>query len=463
MTSAEFARKYNLLKQVSEHGARTYLAEQKGLTRGRIVMVHYLDVGSRADGQHLLDRLGTLSSAAMDKVVETTEVDGVPVLVTLFIQPFDSLGAWLDANTSTTTQPKKVGDFTRMFEQPAPPRETTPVPPSKQSTAPSSTTPPAPSPAPSTPPVAPKSPGEFTRMFGSVQSPTPAPPSHPPAMHPPPSTPAAPSFASPSPPSTSPPPPSFASPPPAPRAPSAGEFTRIFGKVDEPQRPDVPPEPMLAPMAPLAPVDEPTKVQPPAQPRSEGFTQLFERLSSTPTNAPMTSPPAPAHPQHPTMPPAAPPPRGGGAPVSPNDNAAPSEYTRMMGRVTPSAGAPAIPSAPALGAAPPPAPSLGGPALGAPLPNPTAPKVPAPNLGAPAYPSPNLGAPTLGAPNLTAPNLGAVPSAPASPQFGAAPPPQPPAISQRTSPPRSKLPLVIALAVMFVIAIALVLFLVLRA
>jgi len=120
MTSAEFSRKYNLLKCVSEHGARTYLAEQKGLTRGRIVMVHYLDVGSRDDTLHLLERVGALSTSAMDKVVETTEVDAVPVVVTLFIQPFESLPAWLDQHATGTAAAKKIGDFTRMFEQPAP-------------------------------------------------------------------------------------------------------------------------------------------------------------------------------------------------------------------------------------------------------------------------------------------------------------------------------------------------------
>src|SRR5574338_863200 len=109
MTSAEFARKYNLLKCVSEHGARTYLAEQRGLARGRIVMVHYLDVGSAADARALLDRIGTLTTEAMDKVVETTEVDGVPVAVTLFLPQFESLPAWLGANAQSRSEERRVG------------------------------------------------------------------------------------------------------------------------------------------------------------------------------------------------------------------------------------------------------------------------------------------------------------------------------------------------------------------
>src|SRR5262245_58002575 len=142
MTSAEFSRKYNLLKCVSEHGARTYLAEQKGLTRGRIVMVHYLDVGSRDDTQHLLERVGVRSTAAMDKVVETTEVDAVPVVVTLFIQPFESLPAWLDQHATGTAAAKKIGDFTRMFEQPAPAPPPVQRPPASPAPAAKSPTPP---------------------------------------------------------------------------------------------------------------------------------------------------------------------------------------------------------------------------------------------------------------------------------------------------------------------------------
>lgn len=425
MTSAEFSRKYNLLKCVSEQGARTYLAEQKGLTRGRIVMVHYLDVGSRDDTRHLLDRVGALSTAAMDKVVETTEVDAVPVVVTLFIQPFESLPAWLDQHATGTAAAKKIGDFTRMFEQTAPPpsaraQPSAPPPPApKQHTpppvahaAPSAPPPKAP---PSTPPHAPPTgPGDFTRAFGGVQLPPPA-PAYPTPM---------PSAPTPQPAQMPPRMPPVMPPPQQPqaRAGGPGEFTRIFGKVDEPHRMEVPPEPMLAPVVPLAPVDEPLAPPAPAPKSSgEGFTQLFERLSSTPTPPPIapakavgTS--APNVTQPPAMPGKAPSMPAANAPSAPRGG---SEYTQMLGRLTPSSGTPTIPNAPQLGA----------------------PSLAAPNLG---LPSPNLG------------------SAPPLPQ--AAPPAEAPkAVPLPTPSPneRSRMVLVIALGGMFVVAIVVVVLLVL--
>jgi len=425
MTSAEFSRKYNLLKCVSEQGARTYLAEQKGLTRGRIVMVHYLDVGSRDDTQHLLERVGALSTAAMDKVVETTEVDAVPVVVTLFIQPFESLPAWLDQHATGTAAAKKIGDFTRMFEQPSPSPRTQPSAPPPPPAAPKPQTPPpiahtapsAPPPKPPTPTPAhapPTGPGDFTRAFGGVQ----LPPQAPAYATPMPSAPPQPSQTPPRMPPVMPPPPQ-----PQARAGGAGEFTRIFGKVDEPHRMEEPPEPMLAPVVPLAPVDEPLAPPAPA-PKSggEGFTQLFERLSSTPTPPPIA--PAKAigtSAPNVTQPPAMP----GKAPSMPAASVPPathggSEYTQMMGRLAPSSGTPTLPNAPQLGA----------------------PSLAAPNLG---LPSPNLG------------------SAPPVPQ--AAPPAEAPkAVPSPTPSPneRSKLVLVIALGGMFVVAIVLLLILLLR-
>jgi hypothetical protein len=214
------------------------------------------------------------------------------------------------------------------------------------------------------------------------------------------------------------------SPPPA-RAGGPGDFTRIFGKVDEPHRMEVPPEPMLAPVVPLAPVDEPLAPPTPA-PKSggEGFTQLFERLSSTPTPppiAPAKAAGAGTSAPNVTLPPAMP----GKAPSMPAASAAPvgqsgSEYTQMMGRLMPSSGAPTIPNAPQLGA----------------------PSLAAPNLG---LPSPNLGSP------------------PPMPQ--AAPPVEAPKAVPSPTPlsnERSKLVLVIALGGMFVVAVVLLLILLLR-
>lgn len=325
MTSAEFARKYNLLKCVSEHGARTYLAEQKGLARGRIVMVHYLDVGSSSETKQLVERLGTITTDAMDKVVEATDVDGVPVVVTFFISDFQSLPAWLDQHTDRSPS-RQAGNFTSIFGAPSAPAPAQPAAPVQ---------------------LPKKEAGDFTRIFGS-----PSKPSTPddaaatlimPAMSPPPPPPQkAPSdftsiFGSAG--ATAgvpiPPPSPVPQPRPQPTRPRASEFTSIFGKVAD-ERPLGVPQPNLDAVAPLAPLP-PEPAPPTPEPRGEGFTQLFQRLATpgagSPTQSsgmPVASGPASAGgamPPFPSAPPSPPPP--------PSAASGGSEFTRMLGRVTP--------------------------------------------------------------------------------------------------------------------------------
>src|ERR1051326_9042028 len=98
MTSTEFARRYRLLKNVANRGARSFLAQQVDL--GRIVIVHYLDSESPQQRVATLGRLNALTRPARDKLLEIADVDGSPVAVTLFISSFTDFATWLDSVSS---------------------------------------------------------------------------------------------------------------------------------------------------------------------------------------------------------------------------------------------------------------------------------------------------------------------------------------------------------------------------
>src|SRR5215831_2330384 len=97
MTSAEFAAKYRVLKTITERGARSQIAQETAL--GRMVMLHHLDVGTSAERQRLVARLGSLEPAAAAKVFEVVTVDGAQVIITHFLATFTDLPAWIDQHT----------------------------------------------------------------------------------------------------------------------------------------------------------------------------------------------------------------------------------------------------------------------------------------------------------------------------------------------------------------------------
>src|SRR5260370_20591616 len=99
MTSAEFAAKYRVLKTLTEHGARTQIAQEVAL--GRMVMVHHLDVGTSAESQRLVAKLGGLAADAMAKVFDVVTVDGTQVVVTHFLATFTDLPSWLEENSAS--------------------------------------------------------------------------------------------------------------------------------------------------------------------------------------------------------------------------------------------------------------------------------------------------------------------------------------------------------------------------
>ena len=381
MTSTEFARRYRLLKNVANRGARSFLAQQVDL--GRMVMVHYLDSETVQQRVATLRRLEALTRPARDKLLEIADVDGSPVAVTLFVSSFVDFTSWLDSVSSAPAKavasappaprsepaPQPAGDFTRMFGKLEPP--------------------PAFSPSVATQPHTLDMPGEARLMAESRVAPNERPPVAPPmpveAMPP---MPPMPSFADNA---------SSAAP-----SESGSGFTAIFGafggdsaKRDLPQ--GLPPLPeigghnrVMPPVAPPAEVEAAPVPALPEAPAPGEFTQLFQRLSpsappSPTTNGTISAPsfesPRPVetvrHGDLGQAPPAAPgvmsgfggppaglrppafggpasPPSFGSAPLSSGGgnimsrvgaDAGPSEFTRILSPI-------ALPSAPAMSSAP---------------------------------------------------------------------------------------------------------------
>ena len=199
MKSDEFKGRYQILTQAAEGPVRTYHAMAR--TRA-VVMVHFID-GTPEQRHSLLTQLDRLDASARTRVVEKTEVDGTPVVVTRFIFDFTSLGDWLALNGATTnvsvdvpqpfaplaavepppgTPPRTVGSetpsgFTGLFQRPLdpaspPPPAAAPPEPGARAAGSGSFTdlfpmppeePAAPSPAPDLAPE--PSSGGFTQLF----------------------------------------------------------------------------------------------------------------------------------------------------------------------------------------------------------------------------------------------------------------------------------------------------------
>jgi hypothetical protein len=122
MTSAEFAGKYRVLKSLTEHGARSQIAQEIAL--GRMVMVHHLDVGSANDRQRLLASVNALDAATRPKVLEIVDVDGVKVVVTQFLATFTDLPSWLQEHSSPADAPTVIMHAVPQPPVAAPPRAT---------------------------------------------------------------------------------------------------------------------------------------------------------------------------------------------------------------------------------------------------------------------------------------------------------------------------------------------------
>jgi hypothetical protein len=486
MTSTEFAAKYKLLKCVTERGARTYLAQQLAL--GRVVMAHFLDDDAAGDAMQVRARLDRLPIGEREKLLEVADVDGVTVVVTLFMPGFENLPAWLDKHTgpppprraaaiqAATTgapidvsadAPTQIIDVRSIAAFATPPQA--PAVPSAPLPSPSSHTAPpfVPSSAPAPQMPAASAPmaaggGSFTAVFGalgssasdagSAQASTPAP------------TPSVEATAAPA------------------------SFTQMFAQLSTPAPQSSPPSPLIT--------------QPPTRRTPSSFTAppvyapspVQESPAPPPLNAPIAPSPVAAH-GMPSFtgvfgggsapPPSNPPPLSGmSAPPPPVMNlGGASTMDGAMG----TAPLGSMPQSPPVQLPPPPvarplypdaadAPLLGGsapppafgvssvmrqpfapaaPPVGMQPPIPSAPPPVMPNVGGPSEFTRVLGRQALSPPPVAPPALNI-------PVPQAAPPPASAAAADATPGKKSLVPLLIGINIVLVLALLLVLFVVLR-
>ena len=485
MSSHDFDRRYRLLKVVAQaDGVRTHNAQE--VTTGRVVMIHLLDDAGPDVVEAMGRRLARLPEAEKTRVLETATLPAGFAIVTDFIPGLQSFPDWLGARAGrddvAREQPPRVGfqSVPNLLVPAAPSPRPSPSDPSVAEHATARSGPRGSgsdradevitAEAPVTgatardtdadPPQAIEftvggagSAGEFTRLFmasGRLNlETTPAPaaglrlhPALPPALPPaPPATPAAP----------------------------PGSFTQMFGAaVVPPPIAPVGPAPLRpAPLSTAPVASAPVAPPPPAEPAPGEFTRMFQAGTPAPLAGASASPLVNA--PHAPSPPAFPPPSG------PAFTSAPAEargadalaafggagadaagpFGAAFGAPPVAASAPAVPGLPAMASAPMPS--------GAPL---------APMITPPAFRMPG----TSGIGGSASPFGGAN----AAPAAGGSEytqmirqsttPPPPPVVpappKAALAPPAVKttlpLPLILAINVVVLLAVALVLYFVLR-
>jgi hypothetical protein len=193
MTGAEHPPDYDLLKCICDESIRSFHARDRA---GRLVMVHFLDTGSNDEHRVVLSLIENLPPPDKGKILKTAEVEGWTSVVTELLEDFSGLDDWLRARSpskqaappgqASPQTPKAAGsdapgDFTRLFGTVDGPPSATPVPSHRSSPVPVEQTPSWPQP-PTTAPEEPRGqssapdsgetaasgPGEFTRAFGAI-------------------------------------------------------------------------------------------------------------------------------------------------------------------------------------------------------------------------------------------------------------------------------------------------------
>lgn len=140
MDGDEFTHRYQLLKKLVDGEVVTYLARASS---GDRVMTHFLQ-GSRPD--ELLAALDDLPEARRRRVRTVTNLDGTPVVVTDYLDGFDSFAAWTSGPgpAAPEASPATGGPSAAASAEDVPPESgSTPEPPD----------------------AGPDGPGEFTRLF----------------------------------------------------------------------------------------------------------------------------------------------------------------------------------------------------------------------------------------------------------------------------------------------------------
>ncbi|MGQ0647143.1 MAG: hypothetical protein ACT4P7_06200 [Gemmatimonadaceae bacterium] len=422
MTNPSFEARYQLLKCVAvAEGIRTHNALEA--TSGRVVMVHLLDAAGPEEVDDLRARLARLPDTDKARVLELATVPAGFALVTEFLQGLTSFPDWLQARVppeaSVSNASPVADDSAREIRQPV--IEETPKVSQPQ-----------------------EEPGDFTRLFGQRAVPaSPAPPAATPSVRPVEQAPQ--SIIPPAPPT------------PAPSAPlqaptlAPGEFTELFRPAVTPTPGEVAASPFVArapargetprqatPREPMGgPPDQPAFRAPVSSPLGHSDTPLLSSAPSAPP--PRRAAPPPPQPV-PFVPLTIPPPAA--KPAS-----SPGVASPMLGASPIGLGSTASPFASV--------PPQGG-AAAPPLPPVVAPPVFSARAGSPVAGGSGGGAPA-GASDYTRfiqQSVTPPPALPTAPKAAATP----------LAPKKRAIPLglIIALNVVLVLALALVVYFVLR-
>jgi len=356
MSREELSSRYQLLEEIAAGATTSYHALAH---TGVVVMAHFLG-GDEERRAEILARVERLPRAPDGKVIEVTESDGRPVVVTKFILEFESFESWLDSVETPDSEP---GEFTRMFKRPDLPEDR-----SAEDEAPA--------------PERDDEPGEFTRLFdqpdlgegGEAPSPGDGGESPSPTGETPPASgegsSAVPDDASSGPPS-----------PPARSEP--GEFTRMFRGLDA--------DAAEAEERPAG--EEPAQARPTDEaPAEEGGPTRAEPDAPDPLSPPPDAPPPPEPPSPPRTEASEPPsPRRtgpAGSPSSPEPPPPPRSEASEPGSPPRTPSGPAEPGSPGPSESPEPIPSEAPPEPPARAPSEPPPEKKAPDPPPPAPPSP---------------------------------------------------------------------------
>ena len=237
MDGDEFWSKFRLLERLSAGDVTTYVTQDPS---GARVMAHFLR-GRPGQTRELLARLDALTEARRSTIRQTLEVNGFPVFITDFIEPFDTFESWIASEAPSARPIAFVEPRRGVAEEPGPAEEASEE----------------------------QAPGEFTRLFLTKRESREGPAEAPPAPDP------------------APPPPADVDVHPTEEAVTAGEesrgpgeFTQIFGPEERSRTPKAKPPPTPPPPPPSEP---PKRAPSPAEPGE--FTRMFGRPSAGETDA----------------------------------------------------------------------------------------------------------------------------------------------------------------------------------
>jgi hypothetical protein len=122
MTPEEFNARYKILKQIAQDPGRSFTAQETA--SGRAVLVHFLADDLIPPGSQFRDLMGRLSSRDRSKVLDILSVGSSTVVVTQFLEDFETFGLWLQSRLDGGRPPvpspepaAPVGDFTKLFQQ----------------------------------------------------------------------------------------------------------------------------------------------------------------------------------------------------------------------------------------------------------------------------------------------------------------------------------------------------------